>query len=166
MKRVSFVCYQKLSTLEFNFHYRLSSHCVHHTAHCAEKIVFACWCTGSASAKREGGWDHTQGAVYVEAARLGCHLQASVCMAAVRLGCKRVMVGTEWVNSAGCCVHGSCLAVTRMQGAAYMAAATLGCKRAMVGTEWANSHPGCMNRHRKRLSHIYGGFISGREGCL
>ena len=29
-------------------------------------------------------------------------------------------------------------------------------KRAMVGTEWANSHRGCMNKHRKRYSHLLG----------
>ena len=49
------------------------------------------------------------------------------------------------------------------QGAMHMAAARLGCKRAMVGTEWVNSCPGCMNRHRKRYSHLLGGsFQAGK----
>ena len=52
--------------------------------HCAEKLVFVCWHAGSASAEREGGWGHPQGAVY---------------MAAVRLGCKSNMVGTGLANS-------------------------------------------------------------------
>ena len=34
-------------------------------------------------------------------------------------------------------------------------AARLGCQSAMVGTGWAN--PGCMDRLRKRYSHLVGG---------
>ena len=45
----------------------------------------------------------------------------------------------------------------------HMVAARLGCQSAMVGTRWANSCPGCMDRLRKRYSHL---VISGREGCL
>ena len=42
----------------------------------------------------------------------------------------------------------------------------------MVGTGWANFHPGCMNRLRKRSSHLLGGsFLTGKaswahSGCL
>ena len=46
----------------------------------------------------------------------------------------------------------------------HMVAARLGCQSAVVGTRWANSRPGCMDRLRKRYSHlVYRGFISGRE---
>ena len=48
----------------------------------------------------------------------------------------------------------------------HMVAARLCCQSAMVGTGWVNSCPGCMDRLRKRYSHLVGGFISGREGCL
>ena len=40
-----------------------------------------------------------------------------------------------------------------LQGAVHTAAARLGCKRAI---EWANSCPGCINRPRKRYSHLLG----------
>ena len=49
-------------------------------------------------------------------------------------------------------------------------AARLGCKWAVVGTGWANSHPVCMNRLRKRNSHLVrGSFLAGccaHGGCL
>ena len=49
---------------------------LHHTAHCAEKIVSACYACGSASAERVGqgevGGGHPQGDMYMVAARLGC----------------------------------------------------------------------------------------------
>ena len=44
-----------------------------------------------------------------------------------------------------------------------MVAARLCCKSAMVGTGWANSCPGCMDRLRKRYSHLVGGsFLAGK----
>ena len=58
------------------------------------------------------------------------------------------------------------------QGDMYMVAARLGSQSAMVGTRWANSCPGCMDRLRKRHSHLVGGsFLAGKvawalSGCL
>ena len=44
----------------------------------------------------------------------------------------------------------------------HMVAARLGCQNAMVGTGWVNSRPGCMERPRKRYSHLAGGsFLAG-----
>ena len=44
----------------------------------------------------------------------------------------------------------------------YIAAARLGCKR-LIGAWWAHSRPGCMNRLRKRYSHLLGGsFLAGK----
>ena len=44
-----------------------------------------------------------------------------------------------------------------------MVAARLGCQSAMVGTGWANSCPGCMDRLRKRYSHLVeGSFLAGK----
>ena len=54
----------------------------------------------------------------------------------------------------------------------HMAAARLGCQSAMVGTGWANSCPGCMDRLRKRYSHLVAGsFLAGKaawalSGCM
>ena len=54
----------------------------------------------------------------------------------------------------------------------HMVAARLGCQKAMVGTRWATSHPCCMDRFRKRYSHLVGGsFLAGKaawalSGCL
>ena len=36
----------------------------------------------------------------------------------------------------------------------HMVAARLGCESAIVGTRWANSCPGCMDRLKKRYSHL------------
>ena len=47
--------------------------------------------------------------------------------------------------------------VGSLQGAMHMVAARLGCQSTMVGTGWANSRPGCMDRLRKRYSHLVGG---------
>ena len=48
-------------------------------------------------------------------------------------------------------------------GHMHMVAARLGCQSAMVGTGWANSCPGCMDRLRKRYSHLVGGsFLAGK----
>ena len=56
---------------------------LHHTAHCAEKVVSTCLCGGSASAgsgsaervgRGGGGWGHLQGAVHMVAAGLGFEL--------------------------------------------------------------------------------------------
>ena len=45
----------------------------------------------------------------------------------------------------------------------HMVAARLGCQSAMVGSGWANSCPGCMDRLRKRYSHLIGGsFLAGK----
>ena len=54
----------------------------------------------------------------------------------------------------------------------HMVAARLGCQSAMVGTGWANSCPGCMDRLRKRYSHLVGSsFLAGKvawtlSGCM
>ena len=54
----------------------------------------------------------------------------------------------------------------------HMVAARLGCQSAMVRTWWANSCPGCMDRLRKRYSHLVGGsFLAGKvawtlSGCM
>ena len=54
----------------------------------------------------------------------------------------------------------------------HMVAARLGCQSAMVGTGQANFCPGCMNRLRKRYSHLVGGsFLAGKaawtlSGCM
>ena len=54
----------------------------------------------------------------------------------------------------------------------HMVAARLGCQSAMVGTRWANSCPGCMDRLRKRYSHLVGGSFLARKvawtlsGCM
>ena len=58
------------------------------------------------------------------------------------------------------------------QGDMHMVATRLGCQSAMVGTGWANSCPGCMDRLRKRYSHLVGGpFLAGKvvwtlRGCM
>ena len=39
----------------------------------------------------------------------------------------------------------------------HMVTARLGCQSTMVGTGWANSHPGCVDRPKKRYSHLVGG---------
>ena len=52
------------------------------------------------------------------------------------------------------------------QGDMHMVAARLGCQSPMVGTRWANSCPGCMDRLRKRYSHLVGGsFLAGKVAC-
>ena len=39
----------------------------------------------------------------------------------------------------------------------------LGCQSTIAGTRWANSCPGCMNRLRKRYSHlVVGSFLAGK----
>ena len=38
--------------------------------------------------------------------------------------------------------------------------------KVMVGTKWSTSHPDCMDRLTKHYSHLVGGLISGKEGCL
>ena len=53
----------------------------------------------------------------------------------------------------------------------HMVAARLGCQSAMVGTGRANSRPGCMDRLRKRYSHLLGGSFPGKaawtlSGCM
>ena len=54
----------------------------------------------------------------------------------------------------------------------HMVAARLGCQSAVVRTGWANSCPGCMDRLRKRYSHLVGGsFLTGKaawalSGCM
>ena len=54
----------------------------------------------------------------------------------------------------------------------HMVAARLGCQSAVVGTRWANSCPGCIDRLRKRYSHLVGGsFLAGKgawtlSGCM
>ena len=54
----------------------------------------------------------------------------------------------------------------------HMVATRLGCQSAMVGTWWANSCPGCVDRLRKRYSHLVGGlFLAGKaawalSGCV
>ena len=54
----------------------------------------------------------------------------------------------------------------------HMVAARLGCQSTMVWTRWANSYPGCMDRLRKRYSHLVGGsFLAGKvawtlSGCM
>ena len=58
------------------------------------------------------------------------------------------------------------------QGDMHMVAARLGCQSAMVGTGWANSCPGCMDRLRKRYSHLVEcSFLAGKvawtlSGCM
>ena len=53
----------------------------------------------------------------------------------------------------------------------HMVAAGLSCQSAMVGIRWANSCPGCMDRLRKRYSHLVGSsFLAGKvawtlSGC-
>ena len=54
---------------------------LHHTAHCAEKIVFPCWISKKGGDR--GRWVGS-GAVH---------------RAVARFDCKRAMVGTEWANS-------------------------------------------------------------------
>ena len=50
-----------------------------------------------------------------------------------------------------------------LQGDMHMVAARLGRQSAMVGTGWANSCPGCMDRLRKRYSHLVeGSFLAGK----
>ena len=61
---------------------------LHHTVHCAEKIVSVGLYAGPTSAdmmgQRGGGWGHPQSDMHVVAARLGC---------------KRGMAGTGWTTS-------------------------------------------------------------------
>ena len=57
-------------------------------------------------------------------------------------------------------------------GVMHMVAARLGCQSAIFGTGWANSRPGCMDRPRRRYSHlVWGLFLAGKDawalsGCL
>ena len=45
----------------------------------------------------------------------------------------------------------------------HMVAARLGLQSTMAGTGWANSRPSCMDRLRKRYSHLVGGsFLAGK----
>ena len=59
-----------------------------------------------------------------------------------------------------------------LQGDLHIVAARLGCQTAMVGIRWANSRPGCMDRLRKRYSHLVGvSFLAGKaawalSGCM
>ena len=54
----------------------------------------------------------------------------------------------------------------------HMVAARLSCQSTMVGIVWANSCPGCMDRLRKRYSHLVGGsFLTWKaawalSGCM
>ena len=54
----------------------------------------------------------------------------------------------------------------------HMVAARLGCQSAMVGTGWATSCPGCVDRLRKRYSHLVGGSFLAKKaawalsGCM
>ena len=57
-------------------------------------------------------------------------------------------VGSERVKGWG--------GVGHPQDAVHLAAARSGCKGSMVGTGWADSCAGCMNRLRKRYSHLWG----------
>ena len=58
------------------------------------------------------------------------------------------------------------------QGDMHMVAARLGSKSTMVRTGRDNSYPGCMDRLRKRRSHLVGGsFLAEKaawalSGCL
>ena len=102
-------------------------------------------------------------------------------MVAARLGCQSAMVGTGWANSCPGCIDrlrkryshlvGGCRkggtgggGWGHPQGDMHMVAARLGCQSAMVGTGWANSCPGCMDRLRKRYSHLVGGCRKGETG--
>ena len=51
-------------------------------------------------------------------------------------------------------------------GEMHMVAANLGCERAMAETGWTTSHPDCIDRLRKNYSHLVGGLISCKEGCI
>ena len=88
---------------------------LHHTVHCAEKIVsahYACWfCVSRKGGTGGGGWSHPQGDMH---------------MVAAGLGCKSAMVGTVWANSCSGCMDRH---VT--QGDMHMVAAGLGCESAM-----------------------------------
>ena len=58
------------------------------------------------------------------------------------------------------------------QGNIHMMTARPGCQSVMVGTGWANFHPGCMDRLRKRYSHLVrGSFLAWKaawalRGCI
>ena len=49
---------------------------LHHTAHCAEKVVSACYarwfCVSRKGGTAGGGWDQPQGDMHMVTARLGC----------------------------------------------------------------------------------------------
>ena len=57
----------------------------------------------------------------------------------------------------------SIFTMTHLQGDMHMVVARLGCQNTMVGTGWANSSTDCMDRLRKRYSHLVGGsFLAGK----
>ena len=62
--------------------------------------------------------------------------------------------------------------VTRRVTCIWWLHARLGCQSGMVGTGWANFYPDCMDRLRKRYSHLVGGsFLAGKvawtlSGCM
>ena len=66
---------------------------LHHTAHCAEKIVSARLRAGSASAERVG-----QGGVGGTGGGGWGHRWVAVHMVAARLGFEKTMVGTRWAT--------------------------------------------------------------------
>ena len=99
---------------------------LHHTAHCAEKIVSARLRAGSASAERVG-----QGEVGGVTGRVLCTWWL------LGLALKR-----PWLVPGG-----------PLHGAVHMVAARLGFEKAMVGTRWATPRPDCMDRLRKHYSH-------------
>ena len=105
---------------------------LHHTAHCAQKIVSARLRAGSASAERVG-----QGEVGGVTGRVLCTWWL------LGLALKRpwLVPGgpphtlTAWTGLENTTVH--------------MVAARLGFEKTMVGTRWATPRPDCMDRLRK-----------------
>ena len=80
---------------------------LHHTAHCAEKIVSVRLCTGSVSEERVGWgggggrWGHLQGDIHMMGARLGFE-RAMVVLCGHTLFCKGGK-GLVTFAAAACC---------------------------------------------------------------
>ena len=71
---------------------------LHHTAHCAEKIVSVRYARRFCVSRKGGtGGGGTGGGGW-------CHPQGDMHMVAARLGCQSTMVGTGWANSCPGCM--------------------------------------------------------------
>ena len=143
---------------------------LHHTAHCAEKIVSARLRAGSASAERVG-----QGEVGGVTGRVLCKWWL------LGLALKRPWLAlggpphalTAWTGLENTILTSQRAGILQeRQGAVHMVAARLGFEKAIISTRWATPRPDCMDRLRKHYSHLAEGWYLARKaawslsGCM